>query len=144
MGGVNALPDGWSIGEVAGDVVIHLRPAGLSSTYVLSRAELLTIMELLADAVGSADERAGRTLVHGLGSLEVGHILEGWAVSVENTNVTLDVDSGNLAGHYVLNVEQASTLWRSLAAAYRLADKQIQEILSQALFGDDGSSGVSL
>lgn len=141
---MNALPDGWSVAEVAGDVVIHLRPAGLYSTVVLSRAELLTIMELLADAVGSADERAGRTLVHDLGSLEDGHILEGWAVSVENANVTLNAGPGNLAGHYVLNVEQASTLWRSLAAAYRLADKQIQEILSQALFGDDGSSGVSL
>ena len=141
---MNALPDGWSVSEVAGEVVIHLRPAGPYSAYVLSSAELLTLMELIAEAVGSADEGAERTLALSLASADVGHILEGWAVSVENANVTLDVGPENLDGHYALNVEQASTLWRSLAAGYWLASDQIQEILWQALVGDDGSYGDSL
>jgi len=138
---VSALPDGWSVSEVAGEVVIGLRPAGLYSAYALSRYEVLTVMEHLADAVASVDEEAARELVHSLGSVDVGHVLDGWAVFVENANITLDVGPGNLAGHYVLNVEQASTLWRSLAAAYHLASDDIQEILRQALLGDDDPHG---
>ena len=130
--------------EVAGEVVIELRPGGLYSTYVLSRYEVLTVMDHLADAVASVDEEAARELVHSLGSVDVGHVLDGWAVFVENADVTIDIGPANPAGHYAFNAEQASTLWRSLAAAYHLASDDIQEMLWQALFGDDGPHGGTL
>lgn len=136
---MNALPDGWSVSEVAGDVVIQLRPVELYSTFVLSRDELLTVMEHIVGAVTSADEGAGGALVHSLRSADVGSLLEGWALFVENGIVTLDVGPRNLDEDYLLSVEQASALWRSLAAAYWFADDQIQEMLWQALIGDDES-----
>lgn len=137
---MNALPDGWSVSEVAGDVVIQLRPVELYSTFVLSRDELLTVMEHIVGAVTSADEGAGRALVLRLRSAAVESLLEGWALSVENGIVTLDVGPRkNLDEDYVLSVEQASALWRSLAVAYWFADDQIQEMLWQALIGDDES-----
>ncbi|WP_197499553.1 hypothetical protein [Mycobacterium sp. 1245852.3] len=130
--------------EEAGDVIIQLRPVELYSTFVLSRDDLLAVMERLVDAVTSADEEAGRALVRSRGSVDVEHVIEGWTLSVERGTVILDVAPRNLGGHYVLSLEQASRLWRSLAAAYWLADDQIQEMLWQALIADDDSSEDSL
>lgn len=130
--------------EEAGNVIIQLRPVGLDLTFVLSRDNLQAIMERLADAVTSVDEEAGRKLVHSRRLVDVERVIDGWALSVESGTAILHVVPRNLGGHYLLSLEQASELWRSLGGAYWLADDQIQEMLLKAFYGEDDSSGGSL
>lgn len=125
-------------------MVLQLRAVDPNSMFVLSRDDLLAVMEHLANAVTSVDEAAGQALVHGRSVMDVGHVIDGWGLSAESGTVILHVVPRNLGGHYVLNVEQASALWRSLAAAYWRADDHWQEELWQAFFGDADLSGGSL
>lgn len=135
---MSALPDGWSVSGTADGVAIQLPPGGGQyATYQLTRDELGVLMEHLVDALISVDPLEAPATLKSFESLKAPQLLEGWAVYVENSRVTLDIGPRNPSGRQSMNIEEATALWRSLASAYWLASEDVQSLFEQSVFGSN-------
>lgn len=126
------LPDGWSVEETGGLVVLRMPHDRATLTHALSRNELWNLIQILVGTIQSVEPRANETLLHGFGSVGVLQSLEGWAVYVlSDLRIHIDVDPPGPSGHYTLTAVEAAALWRSLMSAYWLADEDISREIKE-------------
>lgn len=126
------LPDGWSVEDADGLVVVRMPHDCATLAHGLSRNELRSLIAVLVGAVQSIEPLANETLLHGFGSVGVVQSLEGWAVYVlSDLRIHIDVDPPGPSGYYTLSAAEAAALWRSLISAYWLADEDISRAIKE-------------